>query len=194
VYRVQKRRDVDAGRIGLRYNLANKGGDNMKTYDAATRLKSMAEFRYQLRRFLNFSEMASERCGVGAQQYQLMQVIAAMPEGQEASITYLAERMVLRHNSTVELVDRAQRVGLVRRETDAKDMRRSLVKMTPEGEAILEQLVAEHLRELPFRCEDLIHALLALREALHSTGVLEAQESTVMQQHPGIEEDPGVQV
>lgn len=153
----------------------------MKTYDAATRLRSMAEFRYQLRRFLNFSEIASERCGVGAQQYQLMQVIAAMPEGQEASITYLAERMVLRHNSTVELVDRAQRVGLVRRETDAKDMRRSLVKMTPEGEVILERLVAEHLRELPFRSEDLITALLELRTALQATSEVEPQEDAGVQ-------------
>jgi DNA-binding MarR family transcriptional regulator len=157
------------------------GGDKMKTYDAATRLRSMAEFRYQLRRFLNFSEIASERCGVGAQQYQLMQVIAAMPEGQEASITYLAERMVLRHNSTVELVDRAQRVGLVRRETDAKDMRRSLVKMTPEGEVILERLVAEHLRELPFRSEDLITALLELRTALQATSEVEPQEDAGVQ-------------
>jgi len=143
-------------------------GDDLN--EATTRLRSMAEFRYQLRRFLNFSEMASERCGVGAQQYQLMQVIAAMPEGQDASITYLAERMVLRHNSAVELVDRAQRVGLVRRLTDAKDMRRSLVQLTPEGEAILQRLIAEHLSELPSRSEDLMEALLALQSVLHSTG------------------------
>jgi DNA-binding MarR family transcriptional regulator len=150
--------------------------DVIKVESEATRLRSMAEFRYQLRRFLNFSEMASERLGVGAQQYQLMQVIAATPEGQEASITYLAERMVLRHNSTVELVDRAQRVGLVRRVSDSKDMRRSLVQLTPEGEAILQQLIAEHLRELPLRTEDLIDALLALRVSLQATGVPEVKE------------------
>ena len=59
-------------------------------------LRSLAEFRYQMRRFLSFSEAASESCGIGAQQYQLMQVIAAMPEGQQSSISYLAERMILR--------------------------------------------------------------------------------------------------
>lgn len=137
------------------------------TYEMA-RLRSMTEFRYQMRRFLNFSEMASERCDVGAQQYQLMQVIAAIPEGQEASITYVAERMVLRHNSTVELVDRAERAGLVRRESDPNDMRRSLVRLTSQGEEILQRLIEEHLRELPSRTEDLLHALMALREALHS--------------------------
>lgn len=133
---------------------------------AQPRLKSLAEFRFQMRKFLNFSEIASERCGIPAQQYQLMQVIAAMPDDQQASITYLAERMILRHNSTVELVDRAERAGLVRRENDPKDMRRSLVQLTPQGHEILERLVAEHLRELAPLCEHLIHALRDLQGAV----------------------------
>jgi DNA-binding MarR family transcriptional regulator len=131
-----------------------------------SKLKSLAEFRFQMRKFLSFSEGASERCGIPAQQYQLMQVIAAMPDGQHASITYLAERMILRHNSTVELVDRAERAGLVRRESDPKDMRRSLVMLTPQGHEILERLVAEHLRELSPLCAHLIHALRDLQGAV----------------------------
>jgi DNA-binding MarR family transcriptional regulator len=127
------------------------------------RLKSLAEFRFQMRKFLSFSEIASERCGIPAQQYQLMQVIAAVPEGQQASITYLAERMILRHNSTVELVDRAERASLVERESDPADLRRSIVRLTAEGERILEQLVEEHMRELVPRCEHLIQALRALQ-------------------------------
>jgi DNA-binding MarR family transcriptional regulator len=127
------------------------------------KLKSLAEFRYQMRKFLSFSEMASERCGIGAQQYQLMQVIAAMPEDQQASITYLAERMILRHNSTVELVDRAERSGLVRREHDEKDLRRSLVQLTLQGETLLRRLVSEHLSELAPRADHLIDALRVLQ-------------------------------
>lgn len=140
--------------------------DSMESNETRSRLKSLAEFRFQMRKFLNFSEIASERCGIPAQQYQLMQVIAAMPEGQQASITYLAERMILRHNSTVELVDRAERAGLVRRESDPKDMRRSLVQLTPQGQEILDRLVAEHLRELAPLCEHLIHALRDLQGAV----------------------------
>ena len=128
-------------------------------------LKNLAEFRYQMRKFLNFSEIASERCGIPAQQYQLMQVIAAIPEDQQASITYLAERMILRHNSTVELVDRAERAGLVNRQSDPKDMRRSIIYLTAEGRAILDRLVAEHLSELAPRCEQLITALRDLQSA-----------------------------
>lgn len=128
-----------------------------------SKLKTLAEFRFQLRKFLSFSEMATERRGVAAQQYQLMQVIAAMPEGQQASISYLAERMVLRHNSTVELVDRAERAGLVRREHDESDLRRSLVRLTPQGEEVLNELVAEHLNELGPRCDYLIRSLQDLQ-------------------------------
>jgi DNA-binding MarR family transcriptional regulator len=133
--------------------------------DAGAALRNLAEFRYQLRRFLSFSEMASDRAGIATQQYQLMQVIAAMPEKDGASITYIAERMVLRHNSTVELVDRAERAGLVKRETDPRDMRRSLVTLTPEGEAVLQRLVEEHTKELAPRCGLLIDALKALEGA-----------------------------
>jgi DNA-binding MarR family transcriptional regulator len=126
------------------------------------RLRSLAEFRYQLRRFLSFSESASESCGIGAQQYQLMQVIAAIPDGQQPSISYLAERMILRHNSMVELVDRAERSGLVRREHDEKDLRRSLVQLTTHGQNLLQKLVAQHLEELAPKCEPLIRALREL--------------------------------
>jgi DNA-binding MarR family transcriptional regulator len=127
------------------------------------RLQSLAEFRYQMRKFLSFSELASERCGIGAQQYQLMQVIAAIPAGQVASITYLAERMILRHNSTVELVDRAVRSGLVRREADSRDLRRSIVQLTSQGHAVLQRLVSEHLGELAPRVDHLIEALRNLQ-------------------------------
>jgi DNA-binding MarR family transcriptional regulator len=129
-------------------------------------LRSLAEFRFEMRKFISFSEIASERSGIPTQQYQLMQVIAAIPDDQQASITYLAERMVLRHNSAVELVDRAERAGLVRRESDPRDLRRSLVHLTPEGLKILQQLVEEHLKELTPRCEHLISALRELQDAV----------------------------
>jgi DNA-binding MarR family transcriptional regulator len=136
-----------------------------------SRLRTLAEFRFQLRKFLSFSEIASERVGIAAQQYQLMQVIASMPEGQKASIGYLAERMILRHNSMVELVDRAERKGLVRREHDEKDLRRSLVLLTAQGEEILQRLVLEHLKELAPRSEALRLALEELSQASElSTG------------------------
>jgi DNA-binding MarR family transcriptional regulator len=126
------------------------------------RLRELAEFRFQLRQFLSFSEISSERHGIQAQQYQLLQVIAAAPPGQPASVSYLADRMVLRHNSTVELVDRAERAGLVRRHTDERDLRRSIIKLTPTGEQLLRTLVAEHIQELERLGERIVHSLRAV--------------------------------
>ena len=135
-------------------------------------LMQLADFRYYLRRFLNFSETEAERFGIAAQQYQLMQVIAAMAPSESASISFLAERMILRHNSTVELVDRAERAGLVRRVSDERDLRRSLVVLTTHGEAVLQRMVASHLEQLKGETgERLLLALQDLRRSASDESV-----------------------
>jgi DNA-binding MarR family transcriptional regulator len=131
---------------------------------APEKLKELAEFRYRLRRFLSFSEMASEAVGISAQQYQVLQVIATVPEGRPASISYLAERMMVRHHSAVELVDRTERLGLVRRVADERDHRRSLVEVTAHGEELLTRLAGEHLIELEATGQEIARALRRLME------------------------------
>jgi DNA-binding MarR family transcriptional regulator len=133
-----------------------------KTNSASTlpaKLAEIAEFRFRLRRFLSFSEAASEELNIPAQQYQLIQVIASAPSDRAATISYIAERMLLRHNSAVELVDRAERSGLVLRVADESDHRRSVVDITGEAEAVLSQLVSRHLAELQREGPALVCAL-----------------------------------
>jgi DNA-binding MarR family transcriptional regulator len=126
------------------------------------RITELAEFRYRLRRFLGFSEIAAEAAGISVQHYQLLQVIASVPLGETSSISYLAGRMLLRHNSAVELVDRAERSGLVRRVADERDLRRSLVEITERGGVVLSRLVEQHLDELEIEGPGLMDALAAL--------------------------------
>ena len=109
------------------------------------KLADLAEFRYRLRRFVSFSEAASEAAGISAQQYQLLQVVATIPLDKESSISYIAERMVVRHNTAVELVDRAEKAGLVHRVADKNDHRRSLVEISSQGNDLLAELVPVHL-------------------------------------------------
>ena len=144
---------------------------NERGFVATDRLRKLAEFRFELRKFLRFSEIAAEAAGISVQQYQMLQVIAAVPEGQGASISYLADRMILRHNSAVELVDRAVRAGIVRRESDDEDLRRSIVRLMPEGEKALEQLVPSHLHELDLRGGEIIAALELLLESSENDAV-----------------------
>ncbi|SFS21680.1 MarR family protein [Granulicella pectinivorans] len=128
--------------------------------DVAQRLKDLAEFRYQVRRFIGFSEAASEVDGVSGQQYQMLQVVGAAET--RATISYIAERMVLRHNSAVELVDRAVKAGVARRVADESDHRRSVVEMTDKGREVLMRLVEEHVAELKRVGPEIVRALDAV--------------------------------
>jgi DNA-binding MarR family transcriptional regulator len=114
----------------------------------AAHLRRLAEFRFQLRRFLHVSQAAAEQMGLRHQQYQLLQCVGGMPEGVAPTIANVAGRMLLKHNSAVELVDRTIEQGLLRRLGDTVDHRRILLRMTPQGERVLASLAAFHTREL----------------------------------------------
>ena len=82
-------------------------------------LQALAEFRYHLRSFLQFSEQVAQGHDLRPRQHQLLLQIAGLPEGRSATINFLAERLGLRQNSVVELADRSVAQGLVRRVEDA---------------------------------------------------------------------------
>ncbi len=112
-----------------------------------TDFERLARWRYALRVFLRFSASAARRAGISPSQHQLILAVRGFPDG-PPTIADLAERMQLRHQSTVGLVDRCQKAGLVRRRQDAEDRRRVRVEITSKAERILEQLSREHLHEL----------------------------------------------
>jgi len=122
-------------------------------------MRRLAEFRFQLRKFLHFSSLAADAAGIRAQQYQLLQCVWGMPEELDPTIANVAARMLLKHNSAVELVDRTIEQGLLRRSPDPTDHRRILLRMTPQGEKLLGSLAAWHLRELEETGPELIRAL-----------------------------------
>jgi DNA-binding MarR family transcriptional regulator len=115
---------------------------------SATALHDLAQFRYQLRRFLRFSEKAARASGVTPQQHQLMLGIAGFAGGGEATISELAEFLQERNNSVVGLVERAAQSGLVRRANSTNDRRQVIVSLTPRGEEILEKLSELHYDEV----------------------------------------------
>ena len=118
----------------------------------------LAEFRYQIRRFLHFSEQAARAAGIEPQQHQLLLALRGLPEGQ-AHIGALAERLQIQHHSTVELVDRLTDRGLVSRARADSDRRQVLVQLSAEGEAAMEKLAKSHLEELRSNGPALVEAL-----------------------------------
>lgn len=124
----------------------------------------MAEFRYQIRRFLRFSENAARQAGIEPQQHQLLLAVKGLPEGVKPTISVLAERMQLQHHSTVELIDRLVDRGLLCRLRSTDDRRQVLIKLTREGEGFLQQLGMYHLQELQSVGPTLVSVLESLME------------------------------
>ena len=122
----------------------------------------MAEFRYQLRRFLRFSELAARAAGLEPQQYLLLLALQGLPRGMQPTVGVLAERLQLRHHSTVELVDRLERRGLVKRSRGARDRRQILLRTTPRGGRILRRLAQHHREALQMVGPQLVRALRAV--------------------------------
>ena len=89
----------------------------------------LAKFRRALRSFLHFSEEAAKAAGITPAQHQLMLTIRGAEEGEAPTIGDVAGWMKLRHHSTVELVDRAEAAGLVKRIQDEEDQRRTIEKV-----------------------------------------------------------------
>ena len=113
-----------------------------------TDYQALAEFRYQLRCFLAFSEQAARAMGLEPQQHQLLLALKGLSGHGEVTIGDLAERLKIQHHSAVELVNRMRERDLIQRERDKKDQRRVLITLTPHGEEVLRRLSLLHRTEL----------------------------------------------
>lgn len=138
-------------------------------------LTALADFRYELRRFLHFSESAALEAGLQPQQHQLLLQVAGAAEATQVTIAYVAGRLALKHNSAVELVDRSEREGLLVRTVDAKDRRCALLGLTRKGRRMLERLADAHARELHELGPRLIGALEDVRQHARPAAAVEAR-------------------
>lgn len=127
-------------------------------------LRTLADFRYELRQFLHFSECAALEAGLQPQQHQLLLQVAGAPVPKEVTIAYAAVRLGLKHNSAVELVDRSEREGLLTRTIHAEDKRRAILQITRKGRQTLARLAGDHAREL----NELAPRLIAVLESVRS--------------------------
>ena len=108
----------------------------------------LAEFRHVLARFLAFSATAATAAGLAPRQHQALLAIKGAPDGMPMTVGDLAERLVIRHHSAVELVDRMVSSGYLRRRTDPGDRRRAILVLTASAERVLAELSAAHRAEL----------------------------------------------
>jgi DNA-binding MarR family transcriptional regulator len=124
----------------------NRGRARASSHDGVD-YWTLAQLRYYIRRFLRTREMAAQKAGIAPQQYLLLLQLKGLA-GTPATIGTLAERLQLRHHSTVGLVDRLAERGMVVRARDPRDRRGVVVELRPAGEKILERLARHSLQEL----------------------------------------------
>lgn len=110
--------------------------------------QALAEFRYQLRNFLAFSEQAARAVQLEPQQHQLLLTLKGFAGREKVTVSALAERLKIQHHSTVELLNRMAERDLVQRCRDDQDQRRVLVTLTPHGDEVLHRLSLLHRTEL----------------------------------------------
>ncbi len=149
-----------------RYN----SGSGPRRRVGAADYRALAEFRHQIRRFLAFSAAAARREGVDPQQHQALLAITGLPRGTAPTIGAIAQRLQLRHHTTVELVDRLAAHGLIRRSRSTVDRRRVEVALTRRGEALLRRLSLHHLAELRTLAPALARTLAELTNGASGRG------------------------
>ncbi|MBX5458933.1 MAG: winged helix-turn-helix transcriptional regulator [Thermogemmatispora sp.] len=139
--------------------------------------RALAEFRYQIRRFLRFSEQVAREAGLEPQHYQLLLALKGLPEGRKATITELAERLQIQHHSAVELINRLVERDLVGKQRDVLDQRQVILSLTPRGEEVLQTLAAYHRAELQIVGPALVAALKAILTDSALAATLQESES-----------------
>ncbi len=110
--------------------------------------RRLLEFRTAVRKFLKYSKTQAAQLGLTATQHQLLLAIRGHQDKAGPTIGDLAEHLLIRHHSAVELINRAETAGLVRRRQDAKDHRVVRLAITRSGASKLERISAANLAEI----------------------------------------------
>jgi DNA-binding MarR family transcriptional regulator len=130
----------------------------------------LADFRYQIRRFLRFSEQAAAAEGLEPQQHQFLLAIRAETEPDAPTIGRIADRLLIHHHSAVGLADRLEERGMVERVRGTGDRRMVRLRLTPLGAEVLARLSALHSRELRHSGPDLVEVLEGILSKVRPPG------------------------
>jgi DNA-binding MarR family transcriptional regulator len=110
--------------------------------------ETLADFRYQIRKFVRFSEQLALRHGLQPQQYLLLLQVKGYPGREWATVGELAERLQAQHHGVVALISRCEKLGLVERRRSSEDRRRIEIRVLAKGEKLLHKLARLHRAEL----------------------------------------------
>lgn len=110
--------------------------------------ETLANFRYEIRKFLRFSETVTRKAGITPLQYLMLLNIKGYPGRDWATVGELAERLQAQHHGVVALVSRCEKQGFIERRRSTEDRRRIEVRLLPKGEEYVERLANAHRVQL----------------------------------------------
>ena len=145
--------------------------------------QALADFRYEIRRFLNFSEQAARNAKIEPHQHQALLAIRGQAEGIRVTVGLLAERLQIEHHSAVELIDRLEKRGLIQRSRGEKDRRQVTLRLTLRAEHLLRRLSISHREELCLTAPRLIEAL---KRALSGKSAKRPSRSPAVGKRPSV--------
>lgn len=131
---------------------------------STTEYRALAELRHRIRLFLREGDTTARTAGLEPQQYMMLLAIRGLPANEDASIRTLADRLALKHHSAVELIDRLEKHGYVRRSRSREDRRQVIISLLPKGQRALNEVARQRISELRASGAALVSAIQALLE------------------------------
>jgi DNA-binding MarR family transcriptional regulator len=156
-------RDFRDNALDARGRVGETGGSFVPKLSSSD-YRALAALRYEIRKFLAFSEQAARDAGIEPQQHQLLLSVRGLPEGARPTIGTIAERLCVKHHTAVALVDKLEASGLLARERGSEDRREVLLRLTRDGEAMLRTLSSQHQQQLQTVGPEMIDALQKILE------------------------------
>jgi DNA-binding MarR family transcriptional regulator len=126
--------------------------------------EALANLRYTLRRFTEFSTAEVSKLGITPQQHQALLAIKGLPPEKEMTVGMLADRLLIAPQSATELVNRLVDGAYVERSANLSDGRRQVVRLMAKAERVLERLSGAHLHEIREMAPELMQALRILQD------------------------------
>ena len=156
-----------------------RGSASSRGAISAGEINALVQFRYEIRRFLRFSEEAARSAGLEPQQYVLMLAIRGLTGEHAPTIGAIADQLQIQHHSAVELIDRSVTRGLVRRSRNDGDRRQVMVELTAKGDRLLRDLAAHHRDQLTEAAPALVAALNTLMQSVEGHGGASKTDASV---------------
>lgn len=109
---------------------------------------SLIEFWLRVQIFLQTRSKIARDSGLRSREYEILLAVRAIPDAQHASVSVLAERLLLQHHVAAGVVKSLVNKRLLIAERNLNDRRSLALRLTEEGENLLRQIVAQSLRRL----------------------------------------------